>query len=184
MTQVDANTWSITFDFQEGVLLEYKFTRGNYAWLDVEKAADGNLDIPNRTLLVEADSSGVLIVNSTVANWRDPLVATSYPSDHAIEIPINPEITVTWNQSMPPDTTFTLSSPTDPIPGTFAYDALTSTVTFTPSELLLVDTIYTLEAIYQSDVVGDPQLVPTLFTFTTIETITINTISLPMVLKK
>ena len=184
MTRVNSNTWSITFDFQEGVLLEYKFTRGNYAWLDVEKAADGNLDIPNRTLLVEADSSGVMIVNSTVANWRDPLVATSYPLDHAIEIPINPEITVTWNQAMPPDTTFTLSSPTALIPGTFAFDALTSTVTFTPSELLLVDTIYTLEAIYQPDMVGDPQLVPTFLTFTTIESITINTISLPMVLKK
>jgi glycosidase len=183
MTRVDANTWRITFDLQEGVILAYKFTRGNYAWLDIETAADGNTDIPNRTLLVEAGSSGTIVVNATVANWRDPLIAQSYPSNHATEVPINPVITLTWNQAMEPDTVFTLRSPTDPITGTLSYNPSTWTVSFTPTEYLQVDTTYTLTAAYQTDVVGDPQLVQYSWTFTTIEAITIHTVALPMVRK-
>ena len=151
------------------------------AWLDVEKAPDGNTEIPNRTLLVDAGSSGVMVTSDTVANWRDPLVAHSYPVDHATEVPINPEVTITWNQSMAADTTFSVMKLTQPVPGSFTYDPSTWTVTFTPSMYLEVDTTYTINAAYQTDIVGDPQLLQSSSTFTTIEHITIHTIALPIV---
>ncbi len=183
LTKIGENTWAITLTFEEGVQLAYKFTRGNYAGLDIETAADGNTDLPNRTLLVEADSSGTIVVNATVANWRDPLIAQSYPSNHATEVPINPVITMTWSQAMESDTVFTLTVPSGPITGTLSYNPSTWTVSFTPTEYLQVDTTYTITASYQTDVVGDPQLVQYSWTFTTIEAITIHTVALPIVRK-
>ena len=184
MTRVDANTWRITLDFQEGVALEYKFTRGNYAWLDVETAADGNTSIPNRTLLVSAGSSGAQTVNSTVVNWRDPQVASLFPAAGATEVQINPVIRATWNQAMDENTSITLTGASVTIPGTLSYDPVSWTVSFTPSELLSVDTTYTIQASYQKDLAGDPQLALSSWTFTTIETITIHTVALPLVRKK
>ena len=184
MTRVDANTWRITLDFEEGIFLEYKFTRGNYAWLDVETAADGNTSIPNRKLLVEAGDSGTQTANSTVANWRDPQVAFLFPAAGATDVQINPVIRATWNQAMDENTSITLTNGSVPITGTLSYDPISWTVSFTPSELLLVDTTYTITAEYQTDIAGDPQLVRSSWTFTTIETITIHTVALPMVRKK
>ena len=181
--RVDDKTWTITLTFEEGVVLEYKFTRGNHAWLDVETALDGNNEVPNRSLLVDADSSGALTVNTSVANWRDPLVADSYPLPGAIDVPINPIITITWNQAMSPGTEFTLTGASGTIDGTFSYNQYTWTVSFVPSEYLQLDTTYTLNASYQIDAIGDPQLVQSNRTFTTIETITIHTIALPMIRK-
>jgi glycosidase len=183
MTRVDADTWYITLDFEEGVLLEYKFTRGNYAWLDMETALDGNTELPNRRLLVDADSSGALVVNDTVANWRDPLVSNVYPADRATEVPINSVITMTWNQAMAFAPEFTLTGPSGPIAGTLSYNTSTWTVSFTPYEYLQVDTTYTITASYQTDAAGDPQIAQFSGRFTTIETITIHTIALPMVRK-
>ncbi len=183
MTRKDADSWTITLTLEEGVLLAYKYTRGNHGWLNVETAADGNTELPNRSLWVDADSSGTLVVNDTVANWRDPLVANIYPADHATEVPINPVVTMTWNQAMDPDTIFTLKNSSDEIPGTYTYNPDTKTVSFTPSAYLQVNTTYTILASYQSDSIGDPQLVFYSSTFTTIESITIHTIALPMVRK-
>jgi glycosidase len=183
MTRKDADTWTITLTLEEGVLLSYKYTRGNNGWLNVETSADGNTELPNRTLLVDADSSGIQVVNDTVANWRDPLVANTYPANHATEVPINPIISVTWNQAMDPDTIFTLRNSSGEISGTYAYNPTTWTVSFTPAAYLQVDTNYTIIASYQADSIGDPQLVLYSSTFTTIESITIHTVALPMVRK-
>ena len=184
MTRVDADSWTITLTFEEGTLLTYKYTRGNYAWLDVETASDGNTDVPYRTMLVDGDRSGTMLVNDVVANWRDPLVALSYPDNLDTDVPINPVIKLTWSQAMEADPTFTLSLLSVAVPGTLTYDPATWTASFTPAEYLQLNKTYTIQAAYQTDAGGDPQVVLFTSTFTTIESITIHTISLPIVLKK
>mgnify|MGYP001083817810 CR=1 FL=1 len=183
MTRVDSDSWTITLTLEEGILLTYKYTRGNYAWLDIETASDGNTDISNRTVLVEGDRGGTMVVNDVVANWRDPLVSAGYPANRATDVPINPVITMTWNQAMEPDTTIALSSLAGPVQGTVSYNPATRTVSFIPAEYLQVNTTYTIDASYQTDIAGDPQLVLYNWTFTTIESITIHTIALPLVKK-
>ena len=152
--------------------------------MDVETAADGNTSIPNRTLLVDAGSSGTQTAYSTVTNWRDPQVASLFPAAGASDVQINAVIRATWNQAMDEATSITLTGPAGPIIGTLTYDPVSWMVSFTPSELLLVDTPYTITAAYQKDSAGDPQLVLSSWTFTTIETIPIYTIALPIVQKK
>lgn len=58
--------WRTTLDFLEGTEIEYKFTLGT--WERVEKTSDCN-EVDNRRLRVTS-SSGELLVQSTVANWR------------------------------------------------------------------------------------------------------------------
>jgi hypothetical protein len=90
---------------------------------------------------------------------------------------------MTWNQAMQPDTTIALSNLAGPVPGTVSYDPASRTVSFIPVEYLQVNTTYTIEASYQTDIAGDPQLVLYNWTFKTIESITIHTIALPLLKK-
>ncbi len=68
MARVDDDTWSITLPFDDGIALEYKYTRGS--WEAVEKDA-GCGEIPNRTLTVEYEATGPTVVSDTVERWRD-----------------------------------------------------------------------------------------------------------------
>ncbi|MGH2542649.1 MAG: Ig-like domain-containing protein, partial [Ardenticatenaceae bacterium] len=165
MTQVGSNQWTITIDFLDGTLLEYKFTRGN--WETVEKEADGNTEIPNRQLTVDYGTTGTQIVEHEAANWRDPIVVEHHPPADATGVPVTTTITVTWSQAMPDTTDFTIVGPDGPVAGTFSYDPATFTVTFTPSEPLAQVTEYLVDVRDEVDVAGDVQQVPVQWSFTT-----------------
>jgi hypothetical protein len=68
MTAAGAGAWSITVDFAEGEIPEFKFTRGS--WEAVEKDA-GCGEIPNRTVAVVYGTDGTQLVEATVEKWRD-----------------------------------------------------------------------------------------------------------------
>jgi hypothetical protein len=68
MTAAGAGAWSITVDFAEGEIPEFKFTRGS--WEAVEKDA-GCGEIPNRTVAVVYGTNGTQLVEATVEKWRD-----------------------------------------------------------------------------------------------------------------
>lgn len=165
MTYAGLNTWTASFIFEEGDEIEFKFTRGD--WDRVEKQADGNTEIPNRTLTVEYGTDGTQIVDLTVANWRDPFLIAYNPGEDATGVPTDTVIAVTWNQSMPEDTNFIVNGPTGPVSGTFTYNDATHTVTFVPAQPLLPATVYTVHVADQVDVVGDHQKVIYTWSFRT-----------------
>ncbi len=68
MERVDATTWKITIDFDEGQALQYKFTRGS--WDAVEKDS-GCGEIPNRELTVSYGEDGTQVADHRVDKWRD-----------------------------------------------------------------------------------------------------------------
>jgi hypothetical protein len=68
MTAVGGTAWTITLDFAEGEIPEFKFTRGS--WDAVEKDA-GCGEIPNRTFAVVYGTAGAQLVEATVGKWRD-----------------------------------------------------------------------------------------------------------------
>jgi hypothetical protein len=68
MTRVDDTTWEFTVPFEDGSIIEYKYTRGS--WDAVEKDA-GCGEIPNRRLEVTFDDDGGQVVEDIVAKWRD-----------------------------------------------------------------------------------------------------------------
>jgi glycosidase len=59
---------TITMTFYEGDHLEYKYTRGD--WTYVEKGAECN-EIDNRTVTVIYGSDGTMTVDNIVLNWRN-----------------------------------------------------------------------------------------------------------------
>src|SRR5690606_33528118 len=99
MTKVDATHWTKTLEILDGSQIQFKFTRGN--WESEEKEADGNTEIPNRTLYVSYGTGGEQAVNLTVENWRDPIVTAHTPEAGAVDVPVDSVVTVRWNQEMP-----------------------------------------------------------------------------------
>jgi hypothetical protein len=166
MTQVGPDTWETTLDLLDGVSVDYKYTRGS--WETVEKEPDGNGEIPDRTLTVDYGSDGTQLVAVTAENWRDPIVVAFSPADGATGVPPDAVITVSWNQAMPADTTFSVAGSGGPVSGTFAYDAGTQTVTFTPDGYLALGETYTATVTGRVDVAGDVQQVPVTWSFTTL----------------
>lgn len=165
MTSSGVDTWTIDLNILDGTPLEYKFTRG--AWEMVEKEADGNAEIPNRTLVVDYGVTGTQVVNLTVLNWRDPIVTAHMPVNSATLVDINSNITVSWSQAMPTDSDFVVAGPGGPIPGVFSYDGGSQTVTFDPAGSLAPNTTYNVTISGEVDAGGDNQLVDTMFSFTT-----------------
>ncbi len=165
MTKVDATHWTKTLEILDGSQIQFKFTRGN--WESVEKEADGNTEIPNRTLSVSYGTGGEQVVNLTVENWRDPIVTAHTPEAGAVDVPVDSVVTVSWNQEMPDNTRFTVSSPAGETSGQFSYEAASDTVTFTPDAPLAPGATYTVTVSGAVDVVGDLQLSPVTWTFTT-----------------
>jgi hypothetical protein len=68
MSAAGGTLWTITLDFAEGEIPEFKFTRGS--WDAVEKDA-GCGEIPNRTTTVVYGAEGAQLVEATVEKWRD-----------------------------------------------------------------------------------------------------------------
>ncbi|HUF38135.1 MAG TPA: alpha-amylase family glycosyl hydrolase [Anaerolineales bacterium] len=166
LTQVGPNTWEYTLDILDGTSLQYKYTRGS--WETVEKEPDGNGEIADRSLLVDYGSDGTQLVAVTVQNWRDPIVVAFSPADGATGVPLTSTVTVAWNQAMPANTSFEVAGSGGPVSGSFAYDAGSQTVTFTPDGYLAVGETYTVTVTGRVDVAGDPQQVPVAWSFTTL----------------
>jgi len=68
LTNVDPTHWTITLTGKEGVFIEYKYTLGD--WLYVEKGASCD-EIGNRQLTLSYGANGTMTVNDTVLNWRN-----------------------------------------------------------------------------------------------------------------
>ena len=64
----NGQTASVTLDLEQGMMLEYKYTRGT--WSTVEKS-DICLEHSNRALVVQDQGSGQLTVSDTVGGWAD-----------------------------------------------------------------------------------------------------------------
>jgi hypothetical protein len=68
MKKIDDRHWSITLMGQENIVIEYKYTLGD--WDHSEK--DSNCaDIPNRLAVIKMPSSGPLTLHDVVENWGE-----------------------------------------------------------------------------------------------------------------
>jgi glycosidase/fibronectin type 3 domain-containing protein len=162
MTQTSANTWEITFNILDGSTIQYKYTRGS--WEKVEKEADGNAEIPDRSLTAAYGTTGLQSKNDTIANWRDPIVTSHSPLDAALNVDPNTTISLVWNQDIPTSPTVSVNGSSGAVLGTWAFDSNSNTSTFTPSAAL-ADGTYTVTASGVTDVAGDVQQVSKSFSF-------------------
>lgn len=164
MTKTGPTTWEKTLQILDNTQLTYKYTRGS--WDKVEKQADGNAEISDRQHTVDYGTTGIDLVENTVANWRDPFIVGHTPPDGATGV--NPAIgvTISWNQAMPAilGGTFTLTGPGGAVAGITSYNSGTRTHTFTPAANLAPGD-YTVTVSGNNDAGGDSQQVPTTFGF-------------------
>jgi hypothetical protein len=68
LTAVGSNEWEVTVTGLEGTSIEYKYALGS--WDFVEKGA-GCEELGNRALTLDYGSSGQMLINDTVSNWRN-----------------------------------------------------------------------------------------------------------------
>jgi hypothetical protein len=68
LTQVGPYAWEITLTGAEGTSIEYKYALGS--WDFVEKGPSCE-EINNRSLTLNYGSTGTMLVNDIVANWRN-----------------------------------------------------------------------------------------------------------------
>lgn len=168
MTLVSPNTWELTLQILDGTTVEYKYTRGS--WETVEKGADGNLELNNRSQMVDYGANGEQLITDNVLNWRDPFVTGHSPADGATDVDPSAVVTITWNQEMPATLggTFTVTGPGGVVTGTVSYDDVTDTHTFTPDGPMAGGS-YTVLVSGNTDVNGDVQQVATTFDFEVVE---------------
>jgi hypothetical protein len=167
LTDTGGGVHEVTLTLPDFAMFEYKYTRG--AWEAVEKEADGVTEVPNRGLTVDYGSSGTQTVSDTVVNWRDPLVVSVTPADAAMGVDPAATVAVEWNQAMPADPSgflTVLDASNSAVAGSFTYDNVTFTHTFTPDNPL-PNGEYTVEATGATDDAGgDSQLVASVTVFT------------------
>ncbi len=182
MTQVDATTWEYTLDILDGTSMQYKFTRGSW---DTVESWGSIVSVNNRSLNISYGTDGTQLVDMTATDWgtgadstkavqywRDPLVVSTIPADGAMDVLVDTAVSVTFSNSMQPDTTFVVEGPAGSVAGTFAYDDVTQTVTFTPDAGLVDGTTYTVTvagAVSVGVPGGDSGVLqaPVVFSFTT-----------------
>jgi glycosidase len=166
--------WEVTLELPDGYGLQYKYTRGG--WDKVEKAADGNSEISNRTENVSYGGSGTQTVNNVIANWRDPLVTSVSPAGGASGQPNSSVVAADWNQAMsvPGDPGYaaciSVTGHAGPVTGTVAYNNGAKQYTFTPSSLLDAG-LHTVNISGCKDAGGDNQMVAKSWSFTVADSI-------------
>jgi len=110
-----------------------------------------------------------------------PVVSASMPADGVVNVGVNISPTVTFSEFMDPttvtNTTFTLIAGGVSVPGTVAYSGLTAV--FTPSHILMNDTVYTATVSNVQDLAGNPLAAPYVWTFTTVQDTTPPSLVLP-----
>jgi hypothetical protein len=162
--------------------MQYKFTRGSW---DTVESWGSIVSVNNRSLNISYGTDGTQLVDMTATDWgtgpdstkavqywRDPLVVSTTPADGAMDVLVDTAVSVVWSVPMEPDTDFVVEGPTGLISGTFAYDDVTQTVTFTPDADLADGTTYTVTvagAVSVGVPGGDSGVLqtPVVFSFTT-----------------
>jgi hypothetical protein len=67
LTQVSASLWGLTLTFTEGTAIQYKYTLGDWTWVEKDASC---AEVNNRSL-TPIGSSATQTVNDTVLNWRN-----------------------------------------------------------------------------------------------------------------
>ncbi len=68
LSRVDATHWTITLTGKETTYIEYKYTLGDWNYVEKDGAC---VEIANRPLTLSYGATGTMTVNDTVLNWRN-----------------------------------------------------------------------------------------------------------------
>jgi hypothetical protein len=72
LTRVDATHWTITLTGKETTQIEYKYTLGDWDYVEKDAAPiPACAEIANRQLTLTYSGNGTQEVNDTVLNWRN-----------------------------------------------------------------------------------------------------------------
>ncbi len=128
LTKIGANTWRYEVTTDEGLQLEYKYTRGTW---DVVENWGTLVGTNNRSLTTDYGTTGVMTVTNTVHNWRDVLPMATYPANGATNWDPTHPISVTFNRelntSLITTGTFLLEQlARASLPGTFSFSTFTA----------------------------------------------------------
>jgi len=131
LTKIGAHTWRYDVTTDEGLQLEYKYTRGTW---DVVENWGTLVGTNNRSLTTDYGTTGVMTVTNTVHNWRDVLPMATYPTNGATDWEPTHPISVTFNRelntSLITTGTFLLEQlARTPLPGTFSFSTFTEPYT-------------------------------------------------------
>jgi len=152
---------TVTVNLGDGATITYFYSRGSTATR--ETGAD-NATFATHTITV----SNGLVVNDTVLNWEDPLVASSVPEDGDILVPVDDPISVTFTKNLNFSQSFTVKDASNvTVAGAFVYNPGSFTYTFTPAADLAYDSVYTVTVTGFVATDGAVQQVSHSFSFTT-----------------
>ena len=167
--QCSTASWicTTTFIVQQGADFSFAISRGSAQ--TVETTADGHTPIPERRLAIVTTAPRSLDIR--VQNWDDPLIVSHDPETPSAPIPTT--IRLTWNQVMPPGTSFTVErrENNDPpeyaiVPGAFAISSDENTAIFTPAAAFDYDQMLRIHSGQPVDLKGIPQQNEFTFSFT------------------
>lgn len=68
LTRVDATHWTFTFTGREGTQIEYKYTLGDWDYVEKDGACG---ETANRQLTLSYGTTGTQVVSDTILNWRN-----------------------------------------------------------------------------------------------------------------
>ncbi|MDQ2805461.1 MAG: alpha-amylase family glycosyl hydrolase [Chloroflexota bacterium] len=150
-TALGSHIWQITLPIADGTPIQYKYTRGNYNYVEEWGTIVG---FTNRVATVTANSPTDLTrlfddtsdVNpddnhKAVQNWRDAIVTATNPANGAI-VSAAPVISVTFNWDVQPESPLTYTNAISvtaggsPVAGSVSHDAAGKTLIFTPNTTL------------------------------------------------
>mgnify|MGYP005813579539 CR=1 FL=1 len=158
----DTLVCTLGLTLQQGVIFSFDLSRGNPG--SIWTLPDGNTPVPNTAFQV---SDAIGTVDLTVYAWDDPLVIDYRPTGQAMGAA--QPVSVTWNQAMPPSTTFTVEEKTGaqylPVPGTLRFSQDRRALRFDPNGPLHYGAVYHVNVAGQVDLYGNPQQVPIAWDF-------------------
>ncbi len=147
---------------QENYFFQFRFSRGSQNTIQTQ--ADGNSPPIDPSFKV-VSSMSQQDINRIVANWDDPLVTSYSPKGNRIS-PYS-QIQITWNQSMPDNTTFmvldlgsTGTASGSPVSGDLVSDTSYKIFTFSPAHNLTGNNHYQIKVMDQMDNNANPQISP------------------------
>ncbi len=150
-TAPGSHIWQITLPIADGTPIQYKYTRGNYNYVEEWGTIAG---LTNRVATVTANSPSELTRlfddtsdtnpddnHKAVQNWRDAIVTATNPANGAV-VSAAAVISVTFNWDVQPESPLTYTNAISvtaggsPVAGSVSHDAAGKTLIFTPSAAL------------------------------------------------
>ncbi|MBA3944323.1 MAG: Ig-like domain-containing protein [Herpetosiphonaceae bacterium] len=149
-TAPGSHIWQITIDIADGTPIQYKYTRGNYNYVEEWGSITG---LTNRVATVHANSPSdqTQLFDDTsdtnpddnhkaVQNWRDAIVTGTTPSNGATGA-APATINVTFNWDVKPEGTdfsnaITVTKTGSAVTGTISHDSSSQSLTWTPASSL------------------------------------------------